>query len=100
MKKARAKLAKVKATEMGIDKSKNPGFLARYMKIVEIGTANSIEDINNMTLLQLNNLVQAYFAWESYDIDLRSRLAGAKNDKKMVHWSMADEIRENNFDTI
>lgn len=100
MKKARAKLAKVKATEMGIDKSKNPGFLARYMKIAEIGTANSIDNINNMTLLQLNNLVQAYFAWESYDLDVRSRLAGAKNEKKMVHWSMADEIRENNFDTI
>ena len=100
MKKARAKIAKMKAAELNLDQNSHKGFLARYMKVAEIGTANSIEDINNMTLLQLNNLVQAYYAWESYDLDIRARLAGSKNDKQLIHWSMADEVHQSGFETI
>ncbi|DAY91951.1 MAG TPA: hypothetical protein [Caudoviricetes sp.] len=42
--------------------------------------------------------MQTYLAWEAYDLDVRSRLAGAKNDNKLVHWMMRDP--ENDDDSI
>lgn len=48
-----------------------------------------------MTLFQLNTVLQTYLAWEAYDLDVRSRLAGAKNDKELVHWMMKNPGQEN-----
>lgn len=96
MKKSRARLEKVKAAEMGIKpKEVSKGFLSRFIKIVATKTSNSLQQVNSMTLPQLNSLVKSYNAWEAYDLDIRSRLAGAKSDKELIHWSMADQIDEN-----
>lgn len=43
-----------------------------------------------MTMLQLNDVMQTYLAYEAYDLDIKSRLAGAKNQDKLVHWMMKD----------
>lgn len=92
MKKAHARLEKVKALERGIKPQEmNKGFLSRYIKIVATKTANSINEVTSMTLYQIDNLVKSYNAWEAYDLDVRSRLAGAKNDKELVHWSIEDQ---------
>jgi hypothetical protein len=32
-----------------------------------------------------------YLKKEAYDLDISSRLAGAKNDKKLVHWMVAPD---------
>lgn len=80
MKKARKKLAALQP------KAKSQGFLARYVRAVAVATSNSLEDVNNMTLLQLNDVMQTYLAWEAYDLEIRSRLAGAKGDNKLEHW--------------
>lgn len=89
MKRAHEKLAKVKAAQGG--KKKPKGFIAKYIKTVAIGTSNSLSDVLGMTLLQLNSIMKMYLAWEAYDLDVRSRLAGAKNDKQLVHWTSAEE---------
>lgn len=92
MKKARKRLSDQQP------KAKSQGFLSRYVKAVATVTANSLEEVNNMTILQLNELMQMYLAWEAYDLEIRSRLAGAKGDDKLVHWIMRGNAQEN--DTI
>lgn len=90
MKKARARLAAQQP------QSKSSSFIAKYIKIVGIGTSNSFNDIMNMTILQLNDLTQMYLSWESYDLEVKSRLAGGKSDDKLIHWTM----RGNQNDSI
>ena len=87
MKKARKKLAAQQP------QAKTEGFIARYVRALAIVTANSLEDIVNMTILQLNDLLQTYMNWESYDITIRSMLAGAKHEGKLQHW-MVQKINE------
>ena len=95
MKKSQKKLAEVKAREGKAPEHTGEGFVARYMKTVAIGTSNSLEQINAMTLYQLNTLMQSYLSWEAYDIEVKSRLAGAKGDKDLVHWTMRDYEKDN-----
>lgn len=95
MKKARKRLAAVKAQENGTARQENKGFLAKYIRSVAVSTPNSIEQVCNMTLLQLNSVMQTYLAWEAYDLDVKSRLAGAKNDKELVHWMMRNPGQDN-----
>lgn len=89
MKKARKRIAAQKPQPKGED------FLARYIKAVAVVTANSLEAVTNMTIIQLNEIMQKYLAWESYDLDIRSRLAGAKGDDKLTHWIMRDPGKDN-----
>ena len=100
MKKARKRLAQVKALENGTAGKTNNGFLARYIRAIAIATSNSLEDVCNMTLLQLNTLMQTYLAYEAYDLDVRSRLAGAKSDKELVHWMMKDQSDDENIGKV
>lgn len=89
MKKARKRVAAQKP------KPKSEGFLSKYVKAVAVVTANSLSEVNNMSILQLNELMQKYLAWESYDLEIRSRLAGAKGDDKLTHWIMRDPEKDN-----
>ena len=100
MKKMREKVARVKAIEQGRDLEKHKGFLTRYIKTVAVATSNSLEQVNNMTLFQLNEIMQGYLAWEAYDLDVKSRLAGATTDKELVHWTMADDKSKSSIGTI
>lgn len=88
MKKARKRLAAQQP------KPKSQGFLGRYARAVATVTANSLEEVNDMTLLQLNELMQTYLAWEAYDLEIKSRLAGAKGDDKLVHWIMRGQAND------
>jgi len=88
MKKARKRLAATKP------QAKSDGFLTRYVKAVAVATANSLQEVNNMTLLQLNELMQTYLNKESYDLEIKSRLAGAKSEDKLTHWMMAAKQNE------
>lgn len=85
MKKAHKRLAAMEP------KPKSKGFLSRYIKAVATVTSNSLEQALAMTIMQLNEVMQTYLAWESYDLEIRSRLAGAKGDDKITHWMMREE---------
>ncbi len=80
MKKAKQK------REAAMPKSKSDGFLERYIRSVVIATSNTLEDVNNMTIHQLNHLFQTYINYENYNLEVKSRLAGAKDDNKLIHW--------------
>lgn len=97
MKKARKKLAQIKAAENGgVDPEAGHGFLSRYIRTVALGTSNSLEQVNDMTILQLNEIMQVFLAKEAYEIDVQSRLAGAKSDKELIHWSSTDPYHRDN----
>lgn len=90
MKKARARLAKVKAAENGTLNKPDKGLLYRYIKFVSSATPNTMEQVVNMTLFQLHVLTQTGLAKEAYGIEIQSRLAGAKSDKELRHWLVQD----------
>lgn len=95
MKKARARK---RAQE---PQNKSSGFIARYLRAVSTATPNTLHDACNMTLYQLDQALQTYLAYEAYDLEVRSRLAGAKGDDKMVHWIMREKEDEGqNIGTI
>jgi hypothetical protein len=90
MKKSRARLAALQP------KSNSKGFLTTYIRSVATVTANSLEQVCNMTLLQLNNIMQTFRAWESYDLEVKNRLAGAKVEGNLEHWMARSLEMENN----
>ena len=63
------------------------GFLERYIRAIVCGTSNSLEDTLNMTLFQANAVLQTMIAKEEYDLRIRAKLAGAKDDEKLIHWT-------------
>jgi hypothetical protein len=46
----------------------------------------SINDILNLTLYQLYDLIERYMLYVNWDIDIRSRMAGAKIEEKPDNW--------------
>lgn len=95
MKKARARLRAQQP------QNTSTGFISRYIKAVSTATPNSLHDALDMTLYQLDQAMQTYLAYESYDLEIRSRLAGAKGDDKLIHWIMRNkEDEEQNLGTI
>lgn len=100
MKKAREKLAKVKANETGIAAGQANNFLTTMIAAVATMTANSLEQVNQMTLYQLNMIFKTYLNWEAYDQEVRLRLAGGgSKDDKIVHWTQAADS-ESSISTI
>ena len=46
----------------------------------------ALEDCMNLTLYQLYDLIERFSLYTNWDIDIRSRLAGGKSDKKPDNW--------------
>jgi hypothetical protein len=46
----------------------------------------SLQDLMDLTMFQLYDLVERYQLYINWDIDIRSRLAGAKLDNKPDNW--------------
>lgn len=69
------------------DSGKKYSALAQYMSVLTIGTNSmSLEDCSKLTIYQLFDLMERLTLYISWDIDLRSRLAGAKLDDKPENW--------------
>lgn len=65
----------------------NSGVLARYVSILTIGlNSMSLTDCLNLTVYQLYDLIERYGLYISWDLDIRSRLAGGKPDSKPDDW--------------
>ena len=78
--KARQKVAQQKATENG------GSMFTQYLSVLTIGTSLTLKDAMELTMYQLYDLVERYSMYLSWDIDIRSRMAGAKNDKPVENW--------------
>jgi hypothetical protein len=80
--KARQKVAQQKAQEGGEGSA-----LAQYVSTLTVGLSSmSLAECLNLTMYQVYDLVERYSLYINWDIDLRSRLAGAKPDKPVENW--------------
>ena len=78
--KARQKVAKLKATE-------NSGSMfTQYLSVLTVGTSLTLKDAMELTMYQLYDLIERYSMYLNWDIDIRSRMAGAKGDKPVENW--------------
>lgn len=60
---------------------------SQYLSILTIGLSSmSLQDLMDLTMFQLYDLVERYQLYTSWDIDVRSRLAGAKPDSQPENW--------------
>ena len=78
---ARQRVAQLKAKE------EQGSMFGQYLSILTIGTSSmSLQDCCNLTMYQLYDLVERYNLYINWDIDIRSRMAGAKADKPLDNW--------------
>lgn len=60
---------------------------SQYLSVLTVGIASmSLNDVMNLTMYQLYDLIERYSLYTNWDIDIRSRLAGAKMDSKPDNW--------------
>ena len=64
----------------------NVSVFTQYISMLTIGLHISILEIAKYTMFQLYDLVERFMLWINWDIDLRSRLAGAKPDEHPENW--------------
>lgn len=80
--KARQKVAQLKASEGG-----DGSALAQYISTLVVGIGSmSLKDCLELTIYQMYDLMERYSLYVNWDLDLRSRLAGAKGEKPMENW--------------
>lgn len=80
---AREKVAKQQIAESGGSLS----VLSQYLSVITVGVGSmSLKDSMELTIYQLYDLVERYSLYLNWDIDIRSRLAGAKVDKPVENW--------------
>lgn len=77
--KGRKKVAELKGTS-------NASIFSQYISMLTIGLHISMLEMTKLTMFQLYDLVERYGLWVNWDIDLRSRLAGAKPDERPENW--------------
>lgn len=59
----------------------------QYLSTLTVGLHSmSLQDCMDLTMYQLFDLVERYMLYINWDIDIRSRLAGAKPDSKPDNW--------------
>ena len=60
---------------------------AQYMSVLTVGLGSmSLQDCADLTMYQLFDLVERYSLYLNWDLDIRSRLAGAKGEKQPENW--------------
>ena len=80
--KGRQKIAAEKAAGNG-----DGSVFAQYVSTLTVGLGSmSLQDCINLTMYQMYDLVERYSLYINWDIDLKSRLAGAKPDKPVDNW--------------
>lgn len=66
--------------------SANASIFTQYLSILSIGLQMPLNELINLTMFQIYDLVERYQLYISWDIDIRSRLAGAKPDDRPDNW--------------
>ena len=64
----------------------NTSVFTQYVSMLTIGLHISLLELKQLTMFQLYDLVERFMLWINWDIDLRSRLAGAKPDEHPDNW--------------
>ena len=66
--------------------SANSSIFSQYLSSLSIGIHISILELENYTMFQLFDSLERYSLYTNWDIDIRSRLAGAKPESKPENW--------------
>ena len=70
-----------------INGSANASIFSQYLSALTVGIQSmSLQDLMDLTMFQIYDLVERYQLYISWDIDIRSRLAGAKPEGKPENW--------------
>ena len=65
----------------------NISIFSQYLSIVTVGlNSMSLNDAMSLTMYQLYDLVERYMLYVNWDMDIRSRLAGANPESKPDNW--------------
>ena len=64
----------------------NTSVLSQYLSILTVALSQSLTELTKLTMFQLYDLIERYHLWVSWDIDVRTRLAGGKPDSKPDNW--------------
>ena len=64
----------------------NDSAFGKYISILTIGAHVDFASANKLTMFQLYDLIERYYLWINWDIDIKSRLAGGKPDSKPDDW--------------
>lgn len=66
---------------------KNNSVLSQYLSIITVGIHSmTLKDAMGLTMYQMYDLIERYSLYMNWDIDIRSRLAGAKPDGQPDDW--------------
>lgn len=70
-----------------INGSAKASVFAQYLSILSVGMSTmSLSDLMDLTMYQMYDLIERYQLYVSWDIDIKSRLAGAKPDDRPDNW--------------
>lgn len=58
----------------------------QYTSILTVGLHLPLQECLKLTMYQLMDLVERYMLFTNWDLDVRSRLAGAKGEGKLDNW--------------
>ena len=65
----------------------NVSILTQYLSTLTIGLHSmALQDLMDLTLYQIYDLIERYSLYTSWDLDIRSRMAGATSDSKPDNW--------------
>ena len=77
--KGRQKVAELNGTN-------NASVFSQYLSSLSVGLHIPLTDLMELTMFQILDLVERYSLYMNWDIDIRSRLAGASPDGKPENW--------------
>jgi hypothetical protein len=61
--------------------------LTQYLSVITVGLHSyTMEKASELTIYQLYDLIERFSLYTNWDIDIRSRLAGAKIDTPPINW--------------
>ena len=66
--------------------SSNSSIFSQYISVLSIGIGYTLSSLTKLTMFQLYDLVERYYLWVNWDLDVRTRLAGGKPDDKPDNW--------------
>ena len=75
----RKRVAEIKGTD-------NVSIFSQYLSILSVGLHIPLQHLIDLTVFQLFDLNERYQLYINWDIDIRSRLAGAKPDGQPDNW--------------
>ena len=81
------KLMRGRARVAAQNGQKQSSIFGQYLSVLTVGiNSMSLQDCMELTMYQLFDLVERYMLYIDWDIDIRSRLAGAQNNKPVENW--------------